>query len=665
MLDPDYGEVLQRIQDVYASCSVQEQLTLTKILEEVALKGYSETFERIWLEDFKEVPVSIDRFVCDDYYLGSVNRHGTAVYSFWKDCLRNIFNSGNKYNEIVLSGATRIGKSSTMVIMMAYMLYRLMLYRNPHEYFKKKEVSRFTLAFANLNKELAYGVAYRELNDTLKDCEWFMHHGSVSRSDRNFYYIPEGDKIDIVAGSDASNFLGMQLWACLHGDTQILTAEGLKTLSECSETVQTIFQYDGVNFIPTDALVQCTKYAFETIRVELEDGSIIEGTPDHRIMLADGTYKCLADLTSSDDLLTFNTSTEVDEMNLNCCDRKFHVYEHISPEGKYYIGITSKESPEERWNRGYGYYDNKHFYSAIQKYGWNNFQHNIVASGLTLKEACDMEQLLIEKYDAMNPEHGYNHTTGGNWSTPDDTTRKKLSESVKRSRQDPEVVKKISESLKGHQVSELTRQRKHSAETLANLKGHSSWCKGLTKETDERVKRIADKQRGIPMSTSQKELLSRVQKARYEAGYAPRWINDGEVEKTIQQSEQLPEGFHYGRLSKKDTYIFKGDESKKINHEELDSYIQQGWTKGRPKSVSQSIRNSLQVSHWEYNGLKFERTVDLIAYLNENGYPDIVDSTLTSLYNKGFSNSPKYCTLQDKIKKVMHENKINSKNSAH
>ena len=95
MLDPDYGEVLQRIQDVYASCSVQEQLTLTKILEEVALKGYSETFERIWLEDFKEVPVSIDRFVCDDYYLGSVNLHGTAVYSFWKDCLRNIFNSGN------------------------------------------------------------------------------------------------------------------------------------------------------------------------------------------------------------------------------------------------------------------------------------------------------------------------------------------------------------------------------------------------------------------------------------------------------------------------------------------------------------------------------------------------------------------------------------------
>ena len=240
----EYEGVAERIQSVYASCSKLEQKQLIQILKEMSISGESQTLEQLWLADFKEVPVSIDEFICNPYYLGETNRQGKAVYPFWRQAARDIFNSNNKYSEIILSGATRIGKTSTMTIIMAYMLYRLMLYRNPHEYFKKKEVSRFTLAFANLNMKLAEGVAYREFNDTLKNSAWFNDHGRFSRSDRNFYYIPEGDKIDIVAGSDASMFLGMQIW-CLVGDTKILTPQGAKTLAECQGTIQTVFQYDG------------------------------------------------------------------------------------------------------------------------------------------------------------------------------------------------------------------------------------------------------------------------------------------------------------------------------------------------------------------------------------------------------------------------------------
>ena len=46
-----------------------------------------------------------------------------------------------------------------------------------------------------------------------------------------------------------------------------------------------------------------TKYVQETIKIELEDGSIIEGTPDHKIMLSDGSYKRLDELTEDDDIL--------------------------------------------------------------------------------------------------------------------------------------------------------------------------------------------------------------------------------------------------------------------------------------------------------------------------------------------------------------------------
>lgn len=236
--------VIQRIQDVYASSPPAEQTILRQILEEVAIHGESQTYRDIWLADFKEVPVSIDQFISDPYYMGKVNRNGEAVYPFWRYTVKDIFEHGNQYNEIALSGATRIGKTSTAIIILAYMLYKLMLYRNPHEYFQKKEVSKFTVGFANLTKDLAQGVAYREFNDTLKECPWFMDRGRVSRSDKNFYYIPEGDKIEIVAGSDSAHFLGQQCWAIFMDECNF-TKAGVKDINLAKAHMKKL--YDTVN----------------------------------------------------------------------------------------------------------------------------------------------------------------------------------------------------------------------------------------------------------------------------------------------------------------------------------------------------------------------------------------------------------------------------------
>ena len=92
------------------------------------------------------------------------------------------------------------------------------------------------------------------------------------------------------------------------------------------------------------------------------------------------------------------------------------VYAHISPNGKMYVGITKCKNPNDRWHDGNGYKGQPHFYNAIQKYGWDNFQHKIIASGLTCEEAGKMEQHIIALYDLCNPENGYNHTSGGETS---------------------------------------------------------------------------------------------------------------------------------------------------------------------------------------------------------------------------------------------------------
>lgn len=95
------------------------------------------------------------------------------------------------------------------------------------------------------------------------------------------------------------------------------------------------------------------------------------------------------------------------------------VYKHTFPDGKVYIGITGMD-PEKRWCNGHGYlgrvdgkYNQPLIAHAIVKYGWSNILHEIVANGLSEKEAGNMEKELVEKYQSNNSNYGYNAADGG------------------------------------------------------------------------------------------------------------------------------------------------------------------------------------------------------------------------------------------------------------
>lgn len=94
------------------------------------------------------------------------------------------------------------------------------------------------------------------------------------------------------------------------------------------------------------------------------------------------------------------------------------IYDHVSPSGKHYIGQTSRD-PKYRWANGKGYlnkypdgkYHQPLFARAILKYGWDNFQHNILFTGLSQEEANAKEIELITKYKEDNKS--YNIAAGG------------------------------------------------------------------------------------------------------------------------------------------------------------------------------------------------------------------------------------------------------------
>lgn len=229
-----------RIAGIYDSCNEKEKYYLRCILQELADEGYSKTYEDIWLADYKEIPVDIDTFIESDLYLGKTNRNGKSVYPFWRKTLREIFQAGNKYEECFFTGATRIGKSSTAITGTAYMLYKLMCLRNPQQYYGKKDVSKFSILFFNITKDLARGVAFREYNDTLKEVDWFNQHGKFSKSEQDFYYIPEGDKVVIDFGSDAAHGLGKQVF-CGFMDECNFSKAGVKDVTKAKKHMADLY----------------------------------------------------------------------------------------------------------------------------------------------------------------------------------------------------------------------------------------------------------------------------------------------------------------------------------------------------------------------------------------------------------------------------------------
>lgn len=154
-------------------------------------------------------------------------------------------------------------------------------------------------------------------------------------------------------------------------------------------------------------------------------------------------------------------------MCYNIIMKEYCVYCHTNKiNDKRYVGITSQK-PEQRWRNGNGYRNNEYFFRAIEKYGWHNFSHEILYTGLSKRDAERIEVRLIKEWETFKNAYGYNIELGGN-------ATKTVSESTRH---------KISQALLGHDCSEFTRRKISEAN-----KGKSSHMKGK-KQTAKQVEK--------------------------------------------------------------------------------------------------------------------------------------------------------------------------------
>lgn len=284
--------------------------------------------------------------------------------------------------------------------------------------------------------------------------------------------------------------------------------------------------------------------------------------------------------------------------------RKYHIYRHTTPDGKVYIGCTC-QNPEARWGKGgENYQSNKEFWCAIQKYGWDSIEHEILRVELDRQTALALEYEYIHQHKATNPDYGYNHISGPKYRMDlHEKFRKAISERSKGYWANPEyralISRRVSEARKGIRFTNEHREYLRQSKLKINqIKGNQCW---VYKDHQESL---------IPES---------------------------------ELSSYLGDGWVSGRLNDKNIYMHKqGCMDIKVTEEEVEDYTKQGWVLGRGDEVCKSISKSRRNFVWKYRELEFESSTDLTEYLKQHGYPKIAMSTVTGLARGG-----KYTTYQE------------------
>lgn len=162
-------------------------------------------------------------------------------------------------------------------------------------------------------------------------------------------------------------------------------------------------------------------------------------------------------------------------------EQKWFVYKHTNlTNSKVYIGIT--HDIHKRWRgSGCAYKSNRHFWQAIQRYGWDGFSHEILNEDISHQEACAIEIELIKKYRSCDRQYGYNNSPGGD---------------------SPLVIHCGKEHhFYGKHFSEEHRKKLSEAH-----KGANHYCFGKHLPEATRMK-IGNAHRGRPLSENQKEQL--------------------------------------------------------------------------------------------------------------------------------------------------------------
>lgn len=214
----------------------------------------------------------------------------------------------------------------------------------------------------------------------------------------------------------------------------------------------------------------------------------------------------------------------------------YTVYCHLNKiTGKRYIGQTC-QNPEKRWGQdGKGYISCPKFWNAIQKYGWNNFEHIILFTKLSSEEADLIEMKLIQDFNTI--EDGYNIKIGGKHYTQEEIVKMNLHLGLKERWQVEGRKEAYSKKMKQFYSSLSEEEKYHLYDNRRGL-NHPASKRVVCRETGEVFNSLTEaaqwagfKGRGGSNISAQIKGLKKSAGKHPKTGVPLHWYFEGEEEK--------------------------------------------------------------------------------------------------------------------------------------
>ena len=193
-----------------------------------------------------------------------------------------------------------IATHNTMVavVCMLYLLYRMLCLKDPYLYYGLQPIDKITFSLINVTIEAAKGVAWDKLQQLVQSSPWFMSHGKMSgRTD--IIWTPD-KRIELVVGSSNNAVIGRAVF-CLDGNTEILTDKGYEKMKSLVDKKIRVVSYDnGKLYLSSQCTVKPTGVSDTEYHIELEDGTVIKCTENHKFLLKKLGYIQAKDLVVGD-----------------------------------------------------------------------------------------------------------------------------------------------------------------------------------------------------------------------------------------------------------------------------------------------------------------------------------------------------------------------------
>lgn len=307
-------DIIKKQQEILGKLSPEERKMALDILGEYSKVGESEVLKELLDSDYAETPADISTFLHDKKYLGNAlyDQEGRfTLFPYWEEKLKEVFPDRftTAYNTIVLTGAIGLGKSTVAVICLLYMLHRLLCLKDPYLYYGLQPIDKISISLMNITLENAKGVALDKMNQMILSSEWFLAHGQMSGVS-NLMFVPD-KHIELITASSNNQVIGRAIF-CLDGETVVKTDLGDYALKSLVGKDIKVISVDncGNESVSGICTVKPTIMTNEEYEIILDDGTVVECTVNHSLMLKDGTYKKAKDLTLGDILMAKQSESE-------------------------------------------------------------------------------------------------------------------------------------------------------------------------------------------------------------------------------------------------------------------------------------------------------------------------------------------------------------------